>query len=312
MKAVILLTMGSPQDLKDVRRFLFSLFSDPAVIGLPTALRYPLAFLLSLFRTPKARAIYRALGGVSPLMKETKKQAEALEKKLRETGDFRCFIGTSYASPSIADAVCEAAKQGATAYLFVPLYPQFSRTTTGSVFHMARQALKKKRIEKPAFYVDSFYDNEGWIQALAERIDESRKKTKDGPKIFLTAHGLPERIVRQGDPYVQQCEKTAEAILRKTGVKSEEAVLCYQSRVGPLRWIGPQTAQEIEKAGKEGRAVIVAPISFVTECSETAYEIDLLFRQKAQQAGCPSFSYTGTVGTDAAFIDGLARIVTKI
>lgn len=312
MKAVLLLTMGSPQEPAKVPEFLFKLFSDRSIMDLPVVLRFPLAFMLSLCRTPKARAIYRQLGGTSPLTKETKKLALALEEKLRESGDYRCLIGTSYSTPTLAEAVAEAVKQGAAEYILLPLYPQYSRTTSGSALQEAEKVLRKTQKEALIKTILSFEEEKGFIQALVERIEQGLEQTKGSPKILLTAHGLPEKIVRKGDPYVGQCERTARAVCRKLEKKHLKIVLCYQSRVGPLKWIGPHTAQEIEKAGKERRPLIVAPLSFVSECSETAYEIDILFREKAKRAGCPSFIYTGTVGTDPAFIGSLAETVTKI
>ncbi len=310
-KAVLLFSMGGPKDLKDVRPFLFNLFSDPAIVRLPAPFRQIFAFWIAKKRETKAKKTYEKLGGFSPLLNQTLAQAQALERKLSEQGDYKCFVGMSYAAPFIRQAVKEAELWGAEKIFLLPLYPQYSTTTTESVLKEAHKNIRKENIKSEISEIRHFYDRNGFLTAMAENIKTVYEKAeKQGcPRLLLSAHGLPEHIIRAGDPYQKQCEKTAEEIVCRLDFEKLDHVLCYQSRVGPMKWIGPSTEEEIEKAGREGKAIIVAPIAFVSEHSETIVELGLEGRNAAIEAGAVFYEVVPTVQTQARFIEDLAALI---
>ncbi len=299
--------------MKEVRPFLYRLFADPAILRLPAPFRPFLAFLIAALRAPKAREIYRKMGGFSPLKEHTEKQAEALERALKERGDYRCFVGTSYARPFIGEMFDAIEDFAPDRIVLLPLYPQFSTTTTASVLREAMKEIEKRKIKAQVDCIEYFFEEPGFIEALAEKTkkayEEAEKHGK--PRLLFSAHGLPEKIVRAGDPYPAQCEKTATALIRRLEKTGLDWSLCYQSRVGPVKWIGPETAAEIQKTARERRPLVVVPIAFVSEHAETMVELGDENRKKAEREGCPCFLVVETPQTHPAFIAGLARLVTK-
>lgn len=305
--AVLLMSMGGPSSLKDVRPFLFNLFNDPAILRTPAAVRYPLAKLISFKREKEACEIYRKIGGYSPLLENTQAQAAALEKELGE--DHRCFVGMSYSEPSIGAAMKEIKKEAPDRIVLLPLYPQYSTTTTASVLREAHKAAQKEGIKQPLIAIENFYENEGFIAAFVELIREKEKQAHafGKPVLLFSAHGLPERIVTKGnDPYPYQCWETMKNMtsVLKSG---SEAVLCYQSRVGPMKWIEPYIEDEIDRAAGHKRPIVVIPLSFVSEHSETMVELGMVYRERALLKGAPFYDVVPTVGIHPAFIKGLAR-----
>lgn len=313
-RAVLLSSMGGPANLESVRPFLYRLFSDPAILRIPFPLRLLLAFWIAKKRAPHARKIYEKMGGASPLLEQTRKQAEALEKKLSKKGAYRCFVGMSYAPPFIKEALQAIKEYDPDEIILLPLYPQFSTTTTASVFKEAEQTLSRMKLRARIKKIEKFYDESGFLEAMSENIKKTLEKTTEKKKarLLFSAHGLPEKIIRAGDPYQKQCEETAQLIVEKLGIAKLDWVLCYQSRVGPLKWIGPSTEEEIDRAGQEGKAIVVVPIAFVSEHSETLVELGFDGRARAEKAGAVFYDVVPTVQTNEAFIEGLARLVEKI
>jgi ferrochelatase len=311
--AIVLLNLGGPDSLEAVQPFLSNLFSDPAIIRLPTLLRLPLARLIAWRRAQVARAIYRRLGGSSPLLANTEAQASALEAALGP--DHRCFVAMRYWHPRSAETVREVAGWAPDQVVCLPLYPQFSTTTTASSLGDWRQAARRHRLNCPTRMVCCYPCDEGFIEAMSELIrralDEAAGSAKP-PRLLLTAHGLPTRIVHAGDPYSKQVEATAAAVIAMLDRPALDWRVCYQSRVGPLEWIGPATEEEIRRAGGEGVPLVVAPISFVSEHSETLVELDLDYRELAENSGVPAYHRVPTVGVAPAFIRGLARLVDQV
>ena len=301
--AVVLMNLGGPDRLEDVQPFLFNLFSDPAIIRLPAFLRLPLARVISWRRARIARGIYSRLGGGSPLLTNTKAQARALELVLGP--DHRCFVAMRYWYPSSVETAREVVEWGPQEIVCLPLYPQFSTTTTASSLASWRMAARRAGIAYPGRVVCCYPSDEGFAETVAELIRpvlDSAADFERPPRLLLTAHGLPMTIVRAGDPYPGQVETTAAAVIRALERPGIDWHVCYQSRVGPTEWIGPATDDEIRRAGRERIPLVVAPISFVSEHSETLVELDLDYRDLANASGVPAYYRIPTVGTEPRFI----------
>lgn len=315
--AIVLLQLGGPRTPEGVEPFLRALFSDPAIIRLPWPFRQILAGLIARRRAPIAREIYEKIGGGSPILEETEAQASALEEALVQSAArevTKVFVAMRYSNPRSEEAAREIAAFAPDRVVALPLYPQFSTTTSQSSLGDLRAALAKANCAAPFSYVCCYPQEAGFIGAQSDAIRWALREARvlGTPRLLFSAHGLPERIVRQGDPYPWQVEQTAAAILRELGEAAPaEAVVCYQSRVGPLKWIGPATEDEIHRAGAEGRVIVIAPIAFVSEHSETLVELDMEYRDLAEKAGAKGFIRVPTVRTTPLFIEGLARLAMK-
>ena len=312
--AVILFNLGGPGTPQDIAPFLKNFFSDKNIITLPALLRLPLARFIAYRR---ARGVslknYAPLGGRSPLLPNTQAQAKALQPALG-TG-YRVFVCMRYWHP-MADEVARTVKEYAPEHVvLLPLYPQFSTTTTRSSFQDWERAAEKTGLNAPCSQIDCYPLDEGFINASAQRVLAAlAQAAKDGHKnarVLFSAHGLPEKIIKAGDPYQEQCEQSAAAIAKAAGLMPEQWRLCYQSRVGPLRWIGPPVEEELKRAAADGVAVVIYPHSFVSEHVETLVEIEIEFRHRAAMLGVPGFYRAETVGIMPVFIEGLARMVRE-
>jgi ferrochelatase len=310
--AVVLMNLGGPDSLAAVQPFLFNLFSDPAIIGLPGVLRLPLARFVAWRRAPVARDIYAHLGGRSPLLANTEAQARALEAVLGP--GYRCFVAMRYWQPLSAETARAVLEWAPDEIVCLPLYPQFSTTTTASSLAAWQIAAARGGLTCPSHIIRCYPCEQGLVEAMAGLIqpalDEASGRGRPY-RLLLTAHGLPKRIVRQGDPYPVQVEQTAAAVVAALGRPVLDWCVCYQSRVGPLEWIGPATDEEIRRAGKDAVPLVVAPISFVSEHSETLVELDLEYRRLAETAGVPSYHRVATVGVAPGFIGSLATLVSR-
>ena len=309
--AVVLFNLGGPDGPDAVRPFLFNLFRDPAIIGAPAFVRYPLAALISTTRTRAATANYALMGGGSPLLPETRNQAEALEAelaRLRPGQESKVFIAMRYWKPFAAATAAEVEAWRPDEIVLLPLYPQFSTTTTDS-------SLKawKKAGGGPAKLICCYPDAPGFIEAHAEAVMETWQAggSPERVRVLWSAHGLPEKIILDGDPYQKQVEETV-AALRPLLPDTFEHAICYQSRVGPVKWIGPATETEIERAGADKTPVIVVPIAFVSEHIETLVELDEEYYEVAHEVGVPLYLRAPALGTRAKFIDELARLTTDL
>jgi protoporphyrin/coproporphyrin ferrochelatase len=310
--AIILMNLGGPDSLSAVEPFLVNLFSDPAIIRLPWLLRMAAARLIARGRAKTAREIYAQLGGRSPLLANTQAQAGALDALLGS--DFRSFIAMRYWPPTSIDAAREVAEWAPDEILCLPLYPQLSTTTTASSVAAWRRAAKRYHINRPTRIACCYPTEQGFIDAMTSLIRPALERMSGHakpPRLLLSAHGLPQKIVSAGDPYPNQVELTARAIVGALAWPGLDWVVCYQSRVGPLAWIGPPTDAEIRRAGAGGVPLVVAPISFVSEHSETLVELDLDYRRIAEHCGVPAYLRVPAVGTDPAFIAGLAATVRR-
>ena len=311
---IVLFNLGGPDGLDAVEPFLRNLFSDPAIISLPGILRRPLARFIARRRTPLARTIYRHLGGRSPILEETNTQARALEAALNSSDlEVKAVVAMRYWYP-FAEAAAEALRKfSPDRIVLLPLYPQFSTTTSASSFTDWDHAARMAGLSVPAIRICCYPANHGFVTALAEKIRAAMENLKPGVsyRLLLSAHGLPKRVVAKGDPYQWQVEQTAQALVDRLGIKGLDWSVCYQSRVGPLEWLEPATDAEIRRAGGDGKGVVVAPIAFVSEHSETLVELDIEYRKLAQASGVPDYRRVGTVSADKVFIDGLAQLTKK-
>jgi ferrochelatase len=310
--AVVLMNLGGPDNLLAVRPFLFNLFSDPAILRVPKIFRLPLAWFIARRRAPVARDIYERLGGGSPLLANTEAQARALETALGP--GYRCFVAMRYWRPDSLETAQEVAEWSPDQIVCLPLYPQFSTTTTASSLAIWRRAAARCGIACPVHTVCSYPSEEGFVDALAGLIrpylDLAAGHDRP-PRLLLTAHGLPKRIVSAGDPYPSQVQATAEAVIAALDRTGLDWQVCYQSRVGPLEWLGPETDAEIRRAGSARIPLVVAPISFVSEHSETLVELDLDYRRVAAESGAPAYHRVPTVGIEPDFIQSLAGLVRR-
>jgi protoporphyrin/coproporphyrin ferrochelatase len=312
-RAVVLFNLGGPDSLEAVRPFLFNLFNDKAIFRLPQPFRALLAAVVAKRRTPTATEIYRHLGGGSPLLPNTEAQARALYRALGGGDDLKVFIAMRYWHPFTVQTVAEVQAWGPDEIILLPLYPQYSTTTTASSLDAWHEAARFLRLKMPTRSVCCYPIGAGFISAVADRIAPILEgaRLQGRPRLLLSAHGLPEKVVQGGDPYRFQCEQTAAAIVAKLGIADLDWVVCYQSRVGPLKWIGPSTDEEIRRAAADKVPVVIAPIAFVSEHSETLVEIEIEYRKLAQDAGVPYFARVPTVDDSPSFIAELAGLVNQ-
>ncbi len=309
-RAVILFNLGGPDSLAAVRPFLFNLFNDPAILRQGAVLRWFLARVISRRRAGIAREIYRRLGGRSPLLEQTEAQALALETALADQ-DTRVFICMRYWHPMAGRVIEDVARYGPDEIVLLPLYPQFSTTTTASSLQQWR-SLASGRLSAPTKAVCCYPDEAGFIEAIAAGVEAALAEwSGPSPRILYTAHGIPKAFVETGDPYVAQVERTVAALQTRLAREDLDHMVCYQSRVGPLEWTGPYTDTEIVRAGAEARPLVVVPVAFVSEHSETLIELDEDYRLLAERAGVPRYRRIATVGAEPRFIDGLVRLVRQ-
>lgn len=310
-RAVVLMNLGGPDAPEAVEPFLRNLFGDPAIIALPGLLRRPLARLVAARRAPVARDIYARLGGSSPLLANTEAQARALEAALGP--GHRSFIAMRYWHPTTEEAARAVQEWAPDEILCLPLYPQFSTTTTASSLAAWHRAAARERLRCPTRAVCCYPREDGFIEAVAALVRPALAAAAPvgPPRLLLTAHGLPQRIVAAGDPYREQVEMTAAAVVAELAVPGLDWRVCFQSRVGPLAWLEPLTDEEIRQAGRDRVPLVVAPISFVSEHSETLVELDQDYRRLAETCGVPAYHRVATVGTAPAFIAALARLVRQ-
>lgn len=306
--AVVLTNLGGPDGPDAVKPFLFNLFNDPAIIGLPGIVRTPLARLIASRREKSAQANYALMGGGSPLLPETLKQAEALSEALSDAApgdETEVFIAMRYWHPLTADTARAVAAFQPDHVVLLPLYPQFSTTTTASSLKAWREAY-----DGPGelHAVCCYPDAEGLIEAQARLIRETLDRAEGLPvRVLFSAHGIPEKLVAAGDPYQAQVEATVAAVVARMGLS--DWAICYQSRVGPLKWLGPSTPEAIEQAARDGVGAVVVPIAFVSEHVETLVELDHEYGELAARVGCAPYLRAPAVGVEPAFIAALAQAV---
>lgn len=318
--AVVLFNLGGPDAPESVRPFLVNLFTDPAILRVPGFIRPWLGKLIAWRRTAPAMENYAVLGGKSPLLELTIAQGEALDALLAArdpSAEYKSFVCMRYWHP-MSDECARAVKDwGAEEVLLVPLYPQFSTTTTGSSIIAWNEAAAKIGLSLPTTTLCCFHSDEGFAAATARLVRQSIEDARNALplgvplRVLFSAHGLPESIVKAGDPYQWQVEQTVAAVLEQLDMPDLDSVVCYQSRVTPQKWIGPSTEDEIERAAHERTAILICPIAFVSEHSETLVELDVEYREEAEKLGIPGYFRVPAQNSDLAFITALTDLVMR-
>ncbi len=308
---VVLLNMGGPEKPEDVAPFLYNLFSDRDIIRLgPPFMQKPLAWYIARKRAPKSRKTYEKIGGGSPLIRITDDQAKSLQRLLEKDGDYVVTTAMRYWRPAAADALEDLARQGISKIIALPLYPHFSRATSGSSLADLRRCASKLKTDFTITEIHGWPDNPRYIQSLAENIHQGLAGFGATPvqeiTVVYSAHSLPTSFIEEGDPYLQQLQVSIAGIEEITGHPGR---LCFQSRSGPVEWLSPSTPEMLDTLAAEGcRNILMVPISFVSDHVETLYEIHLLYRDMARAKGmtclpCPSLN------TNPLFISSLRDLV---
>ena len=313
---VVLFNLGAPDRPESVRPFLYNLFNDPAILDIPALLRPILARIIAARRSSVAREIYGRLGGGSPLLANTVAQANALKTALADLGRVEVLTAMRYWHPFTDAAAAELSRLDVDEVVLLPLYPQYSASTTGSSYRAWTAAAKRRGIGVHTRGICCYPAEPGFIAAIAALTRPVYERTQavfpgKPPRILFSAHGLPKKMVERGDPYQAQVEMTAAAVVKALAIPNLDWQVCYQSRVGPLEWIGPYAEAEIARAGKDGVPLVVVPVAFVSEHSETLVELDITYRDEARKHGVPYYERVPTVGTHPKFIAGLARLVRE-
>jgi ferrochelatase len=312
-KAIILFNLGGPDKIESVEPFLFNLFNDPAILNLPTFLRYPLAKLISNRRAPVAKKIYEELGGSSPILKLTKEQSSALEIKLnqRQTEDeYKCFIVMRCWNPRAKDVIKDVQLYGPDEIVLMPLYPQYSAATSGSSIKEWKDVCKKNSYNIKTSTICCYPTDQNFINAHTKEIIKKITNLKNF-KLIFSAHGLPEKNIKKGDPYQWQVEQSVKKIVESLNDKNLDWTLSYQSRVGPLKWIGPSTEDIIIENSKIGKHIVLVPIAFVSEHSETLVELDIEYKEIADANGCKNYTRIPALGINEDFIKTMSELIIK-
>jgi len=321
--AVVLFNLGGPDSKNAIQPFLMNFFMDKNIIRVPIPFRCMIAALIAKKRSKReAGESYGELGDKSPLLDNTNAQAKALEKFLKadsrgtsKNAKFKTFVAMRYWHPMSPQVVRDVREWGADRIVIVPMYPQFSTTTTWSSLEVWNKAMYQAGMNIPTSMVCCYHENKGFVKASAEHIKgeyvRAEKEGYQNPRVLFSAHGLPESVIKDGDPYQWQCEKTAEEIAKELKIKDLDWQICYQSRVGPKKWIGPSTEEALQKAADDGKAVVIYPHAFTQEHVETLVELDIEYREEAEKMGQHGYYVAKTVGTNPAFIEGLAGLVFK-
>jgi len=313
--AVVLFNLGGPDRPEAIRPFLVNLFTDPAILRVPFFIRPFLARRIAAARLEPARASYAALGGKSPLLELTRAQAAALETELTEF-DTKCFIAMRYWNPLSNETARAVRDWKPDSVVLLPLYPQHSTATTGSSLTAWREAAARIGLVANTTVLCCYPTDAAYAAAIAALLSTAwhaareRLPPSTGLRVLFSAHGLPESIVQAGDPYQWQIEQTVARVVADWG-QAADWVVCYQSRATPQRWLGPSTEEEIERADRDGVAVLVVPIAFVSDHSETLVELDIDYRALAERLGVPGYFRVPTPNADAAFIAALADLVRR-
>jgi ferrochelatase len=308
---VVLFQLGGPDTPQAIEPFLFNLFCDPDIIDFPFARigRKPLARLISTARAKKVQHHYSAIGGASPIRRFTEQQADALENRLRADGiDAHCFVAMRYWHPFTAEAVEQVRAANCDEVVLLPLYPQYSSTTTGSSLNEWRRLFRDNvRVQA----IETFYRHPLYLDTVVEKIDEALARFPESgcPEVVFSAHSVPVSVIAKGDPYQRHIEETVELVMRRGGWRNRHR-LCYQSKVGASKWLQPSLHRTIRDLGAERiREVCVVPIAFVSDHVETLGEIDHEAREEAAELGIQQFEMTSGLNDSPTFIAALADLV---
>jgi ferrochelatase len=310
---IVLFQLGGPDTLEAIEPFLYNLFCDPDIIDFPFARigRKPLAKLISTTRARKVQHHYATIGGGSPIRKFTERQARALEAELVSQGiDARCFVAMRYWHPFTHEAIEQLRAARCDEVVLVPLYPQYSSTTTGSSLNEWQRLFHD---DVPVHRVEHFYRQPAYLDAVIEKVDEALERfaVPECAHILFSAHSVPVSVIEKGDPYQRQIEETVRLLVQRGGWRNEHR-LCYQSKVGASKWLQPSLHRTLhDLAAVKRREVCVVPVAFVSDHVETLGEIDHEARELAQRLGFTQFEMTAGLNDSPKFISTLAQIVRE-
>jgi ferrochelatase len=310
---IVLFQLGGPDTLEAIEPFLYNLFCDPDIIDFPFARigRKPLAKLISTTRARKVQHHYATIGGGSPIRRFTERQARALEAELSSAGlDARCFVAMRYWHPFTSEAIEQLRAADCDEVVLLPLYPQYSSTTTGSSLNEWRRLF---RDDVPVYQVDHFYQHPMYLDAVVEKIEEAlgRFALPEQAEIVFSAHSVPMSVIEKGDPYQRQIQDTVRLVMERGGWRNSHRV-CYQSKVGASKWLQPSLHHTLHQlAAERVREVCVVPVAFVSDHVETLGEIDHEAREEARQLGITQFEMTAGLNDSPKFIRALGRIVME-
>ncbi|MFN0117304.1 MAG: ferrochelatase [Elusimicrobiota bacterium] len=314
-KAILLLNLGGPENLSEVKPFLYRLFSDPEIIRIPfTPLRQLVAWAISTSRYKKSLSLYASVGGGSPIRKWTDLQAKLLEEKLQKEGK-NILVRTAFncSNPLVEDVIEQLSKEGIKTFFSLPLYPQYSLTTTKGSLERVRAAVKKINPQAKLVEMCCYPEEEKFIKAHSDLIRKELENfsgpNKNIPFLLFSAHSIPEKLVtKNGDPYKEQIGKSVNAIIKDLNWEGPFGI-SWQSKLGPVKWLEPSTISEIQRLGKEKcEQLLVIPIAFVTDHIETLHEIDIDFREEAEHVGIEEFRRTPGLNDHPLFIEALRDI----
>jgi|TARA_Y100000031_G_scaffold19322_1_gene19686 ferrochelatase len=310
-KAVILFNLGGPDKLESVEPFLFNLFNDPAILNLPAIFRYPLAKLISNRRAPIVKKIYKEIGGSSPILKLTEDQSAALEKNLNQNElkeEYKCFVVMRCWNPRAEEVIKNVKLYNPSEIILMPLYPQYSAVTSGSSIKEWNKVCEKNNCKIKTSTICCYPTDENFINAHVKEINKKIKILYNF-KLIFSAHGLPQKNIKQGDPYRWQVERSVNKIVKNLNYDNLDWILSYQSRVGPLKWIGPSTGNVIIENSKIGKHIVLVPIAFVSEHSETLFELDIEYKKLATNNGCNGYTRVPALGTNEDFIKTMSELI---
>jgi len=310
---VVLFQLGGPDRLEDIEPFLYNLFCDPDIIDFPFARigRRPLAKLISTARARKVQHHYATIGGGSPIRRFTERQARALEAELSSRGiDARCFVAMRYWHPFTSEAIQQLRAAECDEVVLLPLYPQYSSTTTGSSLNEWRRHFHD---DTPVYCVENFYRHEAYLDAVIEKVDEAlaRFAVPERVEIVFSAHSVPVSVIEKGDPYQRQIEDTVRLLVQRGGWSNRHR-LCYQSKVGASKWLQPSLHRTLhDLAAEHAREVCVVPVAFVSDHVETLGEIDHAAREEVRRLGIVQFEMSAGLNDSPKFIQALGQIVLQ-
>ena len=311
-KAVILFNLGGPDKLESVEPFLFNLFNDPEILSIPSIFRYPLAKFISKRRAPIAKNIYKEIGNKSPILELTQEQSLSLQKKLLIKGNYKCFVIMRCWHPRAINVIKKIKEFNPEEIILLPLYPQFSAATSGSSINEWKELCKKENYKVKTKTICCYPTESNFIKSHANLIKKTIENVESKNfKLLFSAHGLPEIKIKKGDPYQWQVEESVKKIMLELKDKNLDHTISYQSRVGPLKWIGPSTDEEIIKYSKEKKGIVIVPVAFVSEHSETLVELDIEYKKLAEENGCSFYKRVAALGIEENFIKGLAELVLQ-
>ena len=311
-RAVILFNLGGPDKLESIEPFLFNLFNDPAIISIPPIFRYLLAKFISKRRTPIAKNIYKEIGNKSPILELTQEQSKSLENNLSRKGEYKCFIAMRCWHPRASYAIEKVKEYNPEEIILLPMYPQFSAATSGSSINEWNDLCKKENYKVKTKTICCYPTENNFIESHISLIKKTFKTIENSNfKLIFSAHGLPENKIKKGDPYQWQIEETVRKIMLRMKNENLDYIISYQSRVGPLKWIGPSTDEVIIKYSKEKKGIVIVPVAFVSEHSETLVELDIEYKNLAEKNGCGFYKRVPALGVEENFIKGLSELVLQ-